>query len=662
MKKRAAVKGQKQEEKPVAMSVAMQQLMLPLLLAMDATKKGLLSFVQQMGMVVLSELLVDGGRADRRSEGQAHRGAHAPSLGYGHDARRASAAVTCRCRIRAFEFAARVGAAEVALPSIEALRDGDPMSERVVEQIALGVSTRGYERSLEPVDESIETRGASKSNASRALIDATTEKLAQFVSRKLDDVDLVAMFIDGIEFAGHSVLIALGVTIDGTKTPLGIWAGSTENTVVVTELLSNLVARGLRVDASMLFVIDGGKAIRKALRDVFGDRAIVQRCQVHKARNVRDHLSEARRAYVAKQMRDAYNSTTAATAKKKLMQLASWLDSNGEDGAAASLREGLDETLTVMRLNLPASLRRTFATTNADREHERLAPSHRPKRQAMEGRDDDPTLGRPRHRRSAEGIPAREGLRPHALPRRRSSTGRRDGGVQRRRSRKNSNEPPLLREVQQGAGRSRALAALGLRAVKTVATARGPLHPTQQSMIDLAQRLTLGTELDVDGLEPITPESLAASIRAPEGRERVIRGMVLVCMARGEVTREDAADIERYARVLGVTEHAVTNVRQLAEGRLALLRYDVNRRAFTVGPWRRPARRKACSRCCEPPRRAPASAKTRRPRRSTRRSRTIPCTRSAASSGSTTSATTSRFRAGCTPSRRSRPFTISATC
>jgi transposase-like protein len=118
----------------------------------------------------------------------------------------------------------------VALPSIEALRAGDPMTDRVVEQIALGVSTRGYERSLEPVDPSIETRGASKSNASRALIDATTEKLAQFVSRPLDDVDLVAMFIDGIEFAGHSVLVALVVTIDGTKTPLGIWAGSTENT------------------------------------------------------------------------------------------------------------------------------------------------------------------------------------------------------------------------------------------------------------------------------------------------------------------------------------------------------------------------------------------------------------------------------------------------
>lgn len=238
------------------------------------------------------------------------------------------------------------------------------MTDRVAEQIALGVSTRGYAKSLGPVDPSIDTHGASKSNTSRVLIDATTEKLAQFVARKLDDVDLVAMFIDGIEFAGHAVLIALGVTIDGTKTPLGIWAGSTENTTVVTELLSNLVGRGLRVEQSMLFVIDGGKAIRKALRDVFGDRAIVQRCQVHKARNVRDHLPEARRAYVARQLHDAYDSATAATAKKKLNQLASWLDANGHSEAAASLREGLDETLTVMRLGLTGTLRRMFATTN----------------------------------------------------------------------------------------------------------------------------------------------------------------------------------------------------------------------------------------------------------------------------------------------------------
>jgi putative transposase len=363
MSKRAAVRERKQEATPVTMSVAMQQVMLPLLLAMDATKKGLLAFVQQMGMVVLSELMVAeaaqiAGPKGKHIEGRTHHhwGTGTTPVSFGG---RHVSLPHPRVRERG-----KRKAAEVTLPSIEALRHGDPMSARVVEQIALGVSTRGYERSLEPTDESIEARGASKSNASRALIDATADKLAQFVSRKLDDVDLVAMFIDGIEFAGHSVLIALGVTIDGTKTPLGIWAGSTENTTVVTELLSNLVTRGLRVEHSMLFVIDGGKAIRKALRDVFGDRAIVQRCQVHKARNVRDHLPEARRAYIAKQMRDAYDSATAATAKKKLLQLASWLDSNGHDDAAASLREGLDETLTVMRLGLTGTLRKTFATTN----------------------------------------------------------------------------------------------------------------------------------------------------------------------------------------------------------------------------------------------------------------------------------------------------------
>jgi len=346
------------------MGVAMQQLMLPLLLAVDATKKGLLSFVQQMGMVVLSELLASeaeqiAGRKGQHVEGRTHHhwGTGTTPVSFGG---RHVSLPHPRVRVRG-----KGKGGEVVLPSLDMLRGGDPMSTRVAEQIALGVSTRGYERSLEPIDESIETRGTSKSNTSRALIDVTTEKLAAFVSRRLEDLDLVAMFIDGIEFAGHSVLVALGVTIDGTKTPLGIWAGSTENTTVVTELLSNLVTRGLRVEDSMLFVIDGGKAIRKALRDVFGDRAIVQRCQVHKARNVRDHLPESRRAYVAKQMRDAYNSSTAATAKKKLMQLASWLDSNGHDSAAASLREGLDETLTVMRLVAHGTLRRTFATTNA---------------------------------------------------------------------------------------------------------------------------------------------------------------------------------------------------------------------------------------------------------------------------------------------------------
>ena len=362
MSKKAAVREKKQGN-VIAMSVAMQQLMLPLVLAMDATRNGLLAFVQQMGMAVLQELLCTEAAMIAGPKGK-----HAPGRTHHHwgSARTSAAfggrnAIIERPRVRV----RGQGKGEVELPSMAALRDGDPMSARVAEQVVLGVSTRGYERSLEAVDDELETRGASKSNASRALIDATRGKLGEFVSRKLDDVDLVAMFIDGIEVAHHAVLVALGVTIDGTKVPLGIWAGSTENHVVATSLLQNLIERGLRVDESMLFVIDGGKGLRKALRDVFGDRAVVQRCQVHKLRNVREHLDEARRAYVAGQMRDSYKSATAATAKKKLLQLASWLESNGEDSAAASLREGLDETLTVMRLDLSKTLRRTFSTTNA---------------------------------------------------------------------------------------------------------------------------------------------------------------------------------------------------------------------------------------------------------------------------------------------------------
>jgi transposase-like protein len=239
------------------------------------------------------------------------------------------------------------------------------MPAHVAEQVVVGVSTRGYKRSLEPVDESLETRGESKSNVSRALIENTAEKLADFVTRKLADLDIVAMFIDGIEIGKHAVIIALGVSADGTKVPLGLCCGSTENHTVATALLQNLIERGLRIEAPVLFVIDGGKGLRKALSDVFGDRAIIQRCQVHKARNVRDHLPQERRAYVRRQMRDAYKSKSVKTAKMMLGQLASWLEANGEDSAAASLREGLDETLTVLRLGLPTTLCRTFSTTNA---------------------------------------------------------------------------------------------------------------------------------------------------------------------------------------------------------------------------------------------------------------------------------------------------------
>jgi putative transposase len=363
MKKRAAGKVRKQEGVSPATSFALQQLALPMMIASEAMKKGLLAFVQQMGMLAFSEMLeaeaaeIAGPKGKHAEERTHHHwGTARTPLPFG-----GRHVVVERPRVRR----KGKGGKEVELPSVATARATDPMPAHVAEQVVVGVSTRGYGRSLEPLDESLESRGESKSNASRALIEKTTEKLAEFLGRKLDDFVLAAMFIDGIEIGGHAVIIALGVTKDGTKVPLGVWCGSTENHVVTAALMQNLIERGLRVDAPVLFVIDGGKGIRKALADVFGDRAIVQRCQVHKTRNVRDHLPLERRAYVRRQMHDAYRSRSAKTAKKLLMQLVSWLAANGEDSAAASLREGLDETLTVLRLDLPATLCRTFATTNA---------------------------------------------------------------------------------------------------------------------------------------------------------------------------------------------------------------------------------------------------------------------------------------------------------
>lgn len=363
MKKRAAEKSGRQALVPQSMSMALQQLVLPMMLASGAIKNGLLAFVQQMGMLAFSELLdaeaaAIAGPKGRHAKERVHHhwGTTSTSLPFG-----GRHVVVERPRVRR----KGKGGKEVELPSVAAAREADPMPAHVAEKIVLGVSTRGYRRGLEPVDESLETRGESKSNVSRALIERTTEQLAEFLDRGLEDIQLAAMFIDGIDIAGHAVIIALGVTVDGTKVPLGVWCGSTENHVVAGALMQDLIKRGLRVDAPLLFVIDGGKGIRKALKDVFGDRAVVQRCQVHKARNVRDHLPNERRAYVRRQMRDAYKSKSAKTAKAMLGQLASWLEANGHDDAAASLREGLDETLTVLRLGLPTTLCRTFSTTNA---------------------------------------------------------------------------------------------------------------------------------------------------------------------------------------------------------------------------------------------------------------------------------------------------------
>jgi transposase-like protein len=252
---------------------------------------------------------------------------------------------------------------EVPLSTWERFALADPLTPRAVEQMVLGVSTRNYARSIEPAPPGMSTRGTSKSAVSRRFVAATRKQLDEMMSRDLSKLSLCALMLDGIHVAEHLVLVALGIDETGQKHVLGLHEGSTENATVCTTLLSDLVARGMRADRSMLFVIDGGKALRKAIRDVFLERAVVQRCQVHKRRNVEDHLPEEMKKSVGHTISMAYKSADAVRAKRMLESLARQLEKK-HPSAASSLREGLDETLTVMRMKLPAGLSRTLSTTN----------------------------------------------------------------------------------------------------------------------------------------------------------------------------------------------------------------------------------------------------------------------------------------------------------
>lgn len=343
------------------LSAEVRQMLVPLVAGVMATKQELLAWVHEHGLRALDELL-----CTEAEQLAGPKGRHRDDRAYNHWGRTTTAMPFGGRRIAISRPRVRSKSGrEVSLPSLQSFRRADPMPGRVVEQIVLGVSTRGYDRSLEPTASGVRAFGTSKSAASRHLVARTRAKVKEHFARRLDEFDIVVIMLDGIEVGGHVIVAALGFTADGTKVPLGLWQGSTENAAVCTSLLNDLVERGLRLEHRILCVIDGGKGIRKGLRDVLGDKAVVQRCQVHKRRNVLDHLPEHRRTHVGRVLRDVYRSTTADTGRKRLRALASWLDRNGEDSAAASVREGSEETLTVMKLKLPPTLRRSLSTTNA---------------------------------------------------------------------------------------------------------------------------------------------------------------------------------------------------------------------------------------------------------------------------------------------------------
>lgn len=252
---------------------------------------------------------------------------------------------------------------EARLPSFAAAAKTDPLDRHTLEAIASGVTMRRYGRSLEPLPAGEAGRSSSRSAVSRRFVALTRKSLAETFSRPLDGLDLRVVMIDGIAFRDHCVLLALGVASDGAKHVLGLWEGSTENSAMAQALLRDLVARGLPTERALLFVVDGSKALRKALRDVFGGLALVQRCQVHKERNVLEHLPQSLRPSVRRALRQAWQSSGADLARRQLERLAASLEA-AHPGAAASLREGLEETLTLLHLGVDGALYRTLRSTN----------------------------------------------------------------------------------------------------------------------------------------------------------------------------------------------------------------------------------------------------------------------------------------------------------
>jgi putative transposase len=253
---------------------------------------------------------------------------------------------------------------ELALPSFTYAAGRDPLNARTLEAIAIGVTTRKYRRALDPLPLGTRERAVAKSSVSRRFVALTTTQLASWLTRPLEDLAIRIIFLDGLHFREHVVLIALGVDVQGHKHVLALHEGTTENATVCKALLTDLRERGLDLDRPILFVIDGGSGLRKALREKCGTTAVIARCQVHKGRNVLEHLPESMRPRVRRVLDEAYGLAEATLAKRRLEQLAAGLERT-HPGAAASLREGLDETLTLQRLGVTGALYRTLRSTNA---------------------------------------------------------------------------------------------------------------------------------------------------------------------------------------------------------------------------------------------------------------------------------------------------------
>jgi putative transposase len=326
-----------------------------------SAKQGLLALSVGVGLSVLAELM-----EEEVDEVVGPKGKHDPeraAVRHGHEAGEVTLGGR-RVQVERPRVRSADGSSEVPLRTYEHFADRDPLTRLVLEQLLAGVSTRRFARTREPVGSEVEAAGrsTSRSAVSREFVARTRENLLGLMSRRLEDVRLSVLMLDGIELKGRCCLVALGITTEGVKIPLGLWDGSTENATVAKALLANLVARGLDLGQGALCVIDGAKALRKAIDEVLGPMP-VQRCVRHKERNVLDHLPERDRAQVKQRLRRAWARDDHERALDELRSLAGELE-RSHPGAAASLREGIAETVTVTRLAVKGSLKRTLQSTN----------------------------------------------------------------------------------------------------------------------------------------------------------------------------------------------------------------------------------------------------------------------------------------------------------
>jgi putative transposase len=332
------------------------QLVLPMAETLGWLRKGVGELIRQAGLQMMELMMEEEVRAlvGERSQPQTVRTANRWGTEKGYCVVMGQKVPIERPRVRTTEDR------EVRLGTYEMFHRGEPLTETVWEKLMLGLSTRKYGQA---VREFTEAYGLEKSAISEHFIEASRTKLKEMLERKLDKVKLCALLIDATPFAGQQMVAVLGISQDGRKTILGIRQGATENATVVGELLGDLANRGLDFSEPRLYLLDGGKALSSAVKKYAGESAAIQRCQVHKRRNVLDHLTDEQKPMVAKKLNAAYGMEDHAAAKLVLTQLhRELMDMN--PSAARSLEEGLEETLTVHRLHIPFQLRKSLASTN----------------------------------------------------------------------------------------------------------------------------------------------------------------------------------------------------------------------------------------------------------------------------------------------------------